>query len=661
MDDEEETIVSYPAKWAKGTQEFLVESARQAGFQNVRGMDEATASIGAVLVQKQEEIEQLGMMKGNRPFLFLVVDMGAGTTDLAVCRYTPGIHPQNEIISTWPCEDSNILFGGREIDAKLGKYFSEIMKRDGISEKIADTIPEQQADKIKEWKEHTLSNMLNCGETVRYCNFLNAYYNIMCISPSTFSFGKKEFEELLSDYLQQFPELLEGCMADAAAKSQDFTPGEIDMVILTGGHSQWYFVPDMLSGVMTKYGNILLPKIKDDKNRMFCMPRPQEIVSLGLVYQPLVTQSEKTEKKQPETGDDYDPNRQGCAVFMGGRIYYLKENNGERITVCRIREDGSDQKTIYSENNPDAISYTSLYAADGNLYLVSASRILELQCGTWNTRVVDELNPNDGKIFGGSLRIKNGIALYTVMQIMKKKSTLRRTAEIINPILGFVSNLKDTKDFKSAGVQSLRLCKISTGWKHEFDSWDVKQIGIWKDTFVVYCSAEFGKSISDSTTDKNPNKLLYAPIQAFYSEEDRKKIQAYKIENIKSFCVINKKIYLLKPNNFLVPYKSEDNGRYFLKPGPEHYIDGKTWIEEDTVFYLTRRCKNAEKDTDEGNYVFSLSLDSASGSSKEKRLRANVHNPEMITFIGGNMYDYEKGYTSYTPIGHESGSRRLGK
>ncbi|MDC7287990.1 Hsp70 family protein [Blautia schinkii] len=307
-DDTEETVVSYPAKWSEDTQRFMVETARQAGFPHVRGTDEATASINAVLVQKQEEMKQIGILNGNHPFLFLVVDMGAGTTDLAVCQYTPGINPQNKVITTWPGDNNPILLGGREIDSRLGGYFVQMLRRNGISEQIAQSIPEQQSEKIKEWKERTLSDALNRGEAITYCSFLVPFYNMLGISPSAFCLDRTEFEGLLSSYLRQFPELIWGCLSNTAKKLPGFTPTDIDMVILTGGNSQWYFVREMLSGIMTKYGDIRLPKITGDKNRLFIMPRPQEIVSLGLVYQPLLKkpndyQRQSTEYRQPRRAE----------------------------------------------------------------------------------------------------------------------------------------------------------------------------------------------------------------------------------------------------------------------------------------------------------------------------------------------------------------------
>ena len=68
----------------------MLESASKAGFPNVVGMDEAQAAIGAVIVQNAEYFVKSGLLKKGVPVNILMIDMGAGTTDLVLCSYTHG-------------------------------------------------------------------------------------------------------------------------------------------------------------------------------------------------------------------------------------------------------------------------------------------------------------------------------------------------------------------------------------------------------------------------------------------------------------------------------------------------------------------------------------------------------------------------------------------
>ena len=94
--------------------------------------------------------------------------------------------------------------------------------------------------------------------------------------------NRSSFEALLKDYLPQFPELVKGALEKAKLPASD-----IDLVLLTGGHSQWYFVQAMLSGKMAQFGTVDLPRIKADYARIIPITRPQETVALGLVYSPM--------------------------------------------------------------------------------------------------------------------------------------------------------------------------------------------------------------------------------------------------------------------------------------------------------------------------------------------------------------------------------------
>ena len=113
-DDLERTLISYPVKWSADTKRFMVEAAEKAGFPRVEGMDEAQAAIHAVTLQSQDYLQKRGYLKDGKSCTVLLIDMGAGTTDLVLCRYTPGERAETEILSTWPVS-GDILFEGKSI------------------------------------------------------------------------------------------------------------------------------------------------------------------------------------------------------------------------------------------------------------------------------------------------------------------------------------------------------------------------------------------------------------------------------------------------------------------------------------------------------------------------------------------------------------------
>lgn len=689
-DDEEETIVSYPAKWSAETQRFMIETAQKAGFQNVTGMDEAAASISAVLVQKQEEMKRLGLLKGNKPFLFMVVDMGAGTTDLAVCRYTPGLSPKNEIITTWPQSDNSILFGGSEIDIRLGIFFASMLKDNGIPEKMAASVSKEQSDKVKEWKERVLSGTLNNGDKVTYCSFLNTYFNMTGIPVPSFSFGRDNFEKLLSDYLRQLPELIWGCMSNTAQKLPGFTPGDIDMVILTGGHSQWYFVHDILCGIMTKYGDVVLPRITGDVNRLFVMPRPQEIVSLGLVYQPLAAHAEtyKPESRCSAPGNRYsepenkhsepqnrhsepqnthsprshsawpnyfDCNRQGCAVWLYGWVYYLQESSKYCVIIRRMRENGLDNQKVYQENGQ--FEGCSLYAVQGYIYLVSPTRILQIQSDTWKTQVLVTLKAEDGLIIGSFVRELNGKVFYTTVQIPKKQTPLQTAGELLFPFakIGF-NAMRLMKSYK----RTLRVLETSSGRNFEIGIGDICQIAIWEDQ-VVIDYYENQSRIHNMLSDDKFRHLVYMPIQSFPPKD---KMQFRKIgDSISGFCIDRRGsariFYILQNDGSICSYPDAEDRIFLPETSSNQDRTGRLWVENGCIYYQTREKESTEKEYNQSDYIFCQPIGTTPSLCRQGIVRANLHEPEMVTFIGDYMYDFEDGHTSRTRLDDERERLRL--
>jgi molecular chaperone DnaK (HSP70) len=245
------TYVSYPAKWPKDVAAFMIDIASDAGFENVKGVDEPSAAIYTVLSQKAADLQKLGGNSLN----VLIVDMGAGTTDLALCRYDLGENSV-EIINTWPGADGGAYFGGREIDEALWSYVKGYIGSCGIPA-IEDEIP--YLPKSKAWKESSVSPALRKERPVTSCAFISSLFHHLGGQEKPFPpIDRSVLEEMLKGYLYQLPALV----SDMMANTPGVAPEEVDLVILTGGHSQWYFADDMLSGMMSKYGTVDFPRIR---------------------------------------------------------------------------------------------------------------------------------------------------------------------------------------------------------------------------------------------------------------------------------------------------------------------------------------------------------------------------------------------------------------
>ena len=241
------TWVTYPAKFPSDVQNFLKEAAEEAGFRNVRLLDESKAAMAFSLTYDTGRIRNYVQSLPKSKVNVLLIDMGAGTTDIAVFRYDKDDPVAFEHLCSWP-KNGAVNFGGREIDEKLCRFYKEKLGKDAIVEELFRNDPEV-AEKlleklVKAFKDGTLSPMLAENKTVDLLpGDLENIADDMDEDPHT-DLNRGTFEALLKDYLPQFPVLVTGALEEAGMSGKD-----VDMVILTGGHSQWYFVEDQLAAL----------------------------------------------------------------------------------------------------------------------------------------------------------------------------------------------------------------------------------------------------------------------------------------------------------------------------------------------------------------------------------------------------------------------------
>lgn len=280
----ESTLISYPAKWTERTRLFMISCAERAGFPNVRGMDEPTAAMYSVCVQERERMEGLGVLKKGKSSYVLMIDMGAGTTDLALCRYQAGA--QAEILLTWPSTEAPLFFGGHEMDRILMDVLKNYLLDNGFSEDGVARFMSQYEETCRVWKENTVSGALAENKQVDFCFFISSVFQIMGITPGKFPvISRDSLEHTAGGYLKIYAMLVNGILGEAKKKVPGFSGSEqIDLVILTGGHSQWYFAEGVLTGEVDAGLPVNIEKIRERPERVIRLSRPQETVARGMVY-----------------------------------------------------------------------------------------------------------------------------------------------------------------------------------------------------------------------------------------------------------------------------------------------------------------------------------------------------------------------------------------
>ncbi len=312
-DDQERTLISYPVKWSEETKKFMIQAAEKAGFPNVEGMDEAQAAVHAATLQCETYLQNQGYLEPGQTCTILLIDMGAGTTDLVLCRYTPGEKSENEILCTWP-RKGDVLFGGQETDDLLRSFV-----QNRLPEEASLILKNFGNEKFKAWKENLVSPALLRGDEVDGFADLDSSLMMLGLDVGDYGLNRAVFERWAGEYLKGLPQLVRGCIQESG-----ISPSEVELVVLTGGHSQWYFAKEILTGRLPAVCGSLLPQITEDPNRILSVTRPQETVALGLVYTPLSA--------------ELKPDGKSVSSVKAG----LDEKNTSSV------KDGSDGKDIFS-------------------------------------------------------------------------------------------------------------------------------------------------------------------------------------------------------------------------------------------------------------------------------------------------------------------------
>ena len=299
---EMKTYVSFPAKWTPDVISFMKQCAIDAGFgdeYSVFGEAEPTAAIYAALTDNEEKIKKDGLIVQTKPINVLMLDMGAGTSDVTIFKFMADqnnklfIGYEGQII-THPAIDNAYLCGGREVDELLRKYNQNYLEKVLVNSNVPEGLLRLNAEGVKEWKESSVSKRLKDDSNVPIPGYLNNSLNMLrqfnmltehpypVIDRSVFELLTRthwtQLRSLITDAIQKASKVIKGLKG----------PEDIDIAILTGGHSQWYCVKELLLGKsVAGLAPINFGKLKENPNRLLNESRPQETVACGLTYRDL--------------------------------------------------------------------------------------------------------------------------------------------------------------------------------------------------------------------------------------------------------------------------------------------------------------------------------------------------------------------------------------
>jgi len=301
--DEVKVYVSHPAKWNSYARTLMKESVENAGFckqSNIALKDEPTAAILAVIHEKNTDLKQMGMLHEGQKHKTMMIDMGAGTTDIVLCSYkVAGGKLGIDDIFTYPSINTPGLCGGREIDdaiiAEAERFVNNMQAKPTSS---GDKVIQRLKLRVKTWKEKSISAVLRReialpepDEISGFRDTLSEFGVPIMNEKERFAISREYFENFTKNHWTQWAELIKGAFDEVkGSQYADLDcpkcPEDVELLIITGGHSQWYIVPEYLLG---KKSFVNLPainfsKVKDRPTCLVQSSDPQETVAVGLCH-----------------------------------------------------------------------------------------------------------------------------------------------------------------------------------------------------------------------------------------------------------------------------------------------------------------------------------------------------------------------------------------
>lgn len=268
--------ISHPSKWSNELIQFMIEAVKYAGFAGkVETVAEPLAISTYSLLSYQEDLKNKKMLKYYTEYICLICDMGGGTTDVVLCKASIDGNGRCRINDpkTYPKQKSKINCGGSEMD---------IILKDYVLEKLPENLRKIfSIHNAKLWKEQYVSKDL---EANKISETPSRIMSIMSVIPEyqdrsdlsdICSIDRKRYHEISSDYWSELVELVDNSVSDYCTL-YDVKPSNVDFLILTGGHSQWYCISELL------LSRLPLTAIKNEPTRILKCPNPNETVARGL-------------------------------------------------------------------------------------------------------------------------------------------------------------------------------------------------------------------------------------------------------------------------------------------------------------------------------------------------------------------------------------------
>ena len=308
--------ISFPVKWPAGKKTLMRNIISEVGFGQYGTIMTKTEPVAAAIELIRINTSNLiykDILHLDKPLNVMMLDMGAGTSDLFFFQFTMAANGEIKIpedkITQYPESASKYSYncGGREIDEIISEEILQYLSK-GMNKSVRKEWFD--AKKAKEWKDNTLSEQLKIVEMIEenpshIDSIIDMAEDIGQWNKTigTYKISRNKFESITETHWANLYKLIENGMAKF---KQDcgIGPEDIDLILLTGGHSQWYCTNKLFNGEgingtiavdSVKCKALNFSKIRQNTGCILQGPKPQETVANGLCWPGAINISLKAE------------------------------------------------------------------------------------------------------------------------------------------------------------------------------------------------------------------------------------------------------------------------------------------------------------------------------------------------------------------------------
>ena len=269
--------ISHPSIWNEDLVDFMIEAVKDAGFRDskIEAVPEPLAVSVYSLQSRAKFLNEKHILGYNQTYNVIVVNMGGSTSDVVICKIEIDDNGKCKVSqpATYPTKEESTTCGGREIDKILMHYCWEKCQ---LTAKYQRLFKQYDA---RQWKEHYVSNDLKenaiADAPERVCQILSAQYNRDVSEQG--KIDRATFEAKSSEHWKSLQDIIHDAVIDYQSK---YGVGEedVDFIFVTGGHSQWYCVKDVI------LKSCCFKKIMENSDRYIdgSVCNPNETVARGL-------------------------------------------------------------------------------------------------------------------------------------------------------------------------------------------------------------------------------------------------------------------------------------------------------------------------------------------------------------------------------------------